>query len=89
MLTQQVTGLRLRSQYSKEANKNGNHVAISQQTPRLQKGDVYVNVTTVLFRLIPMQRTLRYSGIFLFAGPLQAAAAKISCTGTSVPIPKG
>ena len=68
MLTQRVIGLRLRSQYSKEANKNGNHVAISQQTPRLQKGEVYVNVTTVLFRLKPMQRSWRYSGIFPFAG---------------------
>ena len=89
MLTQQVTGLRLRSQYSKEANKNGNHVAISRWTPRLQKGNVYVIVTTVLFHLTPMQRSWRYSGIFPFAGPLQVAAAKISCTGTSVPIPKG
>ena len=89
MLTQRVTGLRLRSQYSKEANKNGNHVAILQWTPRLQKGEVHVIVTTVLFRLIPMQRSWRCSGIFPFAGPLQVAAAKVSCTGTSVPIPKG
>ena len=89
MLTQQVTGLRLHSQYSKEANRNGNHVAISQQTPRVQKGDVYVSVTTVLFRLIPMQCSWCYSGIFPFAGPLQAAAAKVSCTFTSVLIPKG
>ena len=55
---------RLRSHYCREANRNGYHVALLKQTPRLHKGDVCIDITTVLFRFTSDAALGRYSEYF-------------------------
>ena len=65
--------------YCWEANGNGYHVALLKQTPRLQKGDVHVGSTTMLFHFISDAVLLALHEQFPLPGLPHAAAARYLC----------